>query len=193
MRRIGLVLAGTLLFVFAHAGEILSSYYALELRGGSRLFAADRPLKKGRVYLFHRYPDGAFLSLPAAEVASVVALHSAPPPVEGRLSPGDTVYVGGVLEGPRHDLPPAEAPAPPPVDYGYGYDYGYYYGGGGGYLPPRPPGPVPPSRIGPNGFPIIAPPGSPGSVPNPIGSNGFPILAPSPVAAPPIVVPLPRR
>ena len=197
MRRVGsAALAGLLLTVLAHGGGILSSYYALELRGGSRLYAADKPVRKGKVVVFHRYPDGAFLSLAAGEVVSVLALESAPPPVEGKLSPGDTVYVGGALEGPRHEPPPLDmtVAAPPPGDYGYGYaDYGYYTGGGG-YLRPPHPGPVPPSRIGPNGFPIIAPPGSPGSVPNPIGSNGYPILAPSPVVvAPPIVVPRPRR
>ena len=80
-------------------------------------------------------------------------------------------------------MPPSTAPdaivsAPPPD---YSYDYGYGYWGGGGYVPPGPPpGHQVPTRIGPNGFPILAPPGSPGSVPPPIGPNGFPILAPSP-------------
>src|SRR5262249_5411458 len=65
------------------------------------------------------------------------------------------------------------------------YGYGYW---GGGTLPPPRPVPAPPAggpNIGPNGFPIIAPPGSPRSVPPPIGSNGVPIIAPlPPVAAP---------
>ena len=34
-------------------------------------------------------------------------------------------------------------------------------------------------------YPIIAPPGSPGSVPPPIGANGYPILAPPPVQVQP--------
>jgi hypothetical protein len=93
-------------------------------------------------------------------------------------------------------MPPAPDMTVAPSDQGYGYDYGYtdygYYGGGG-YVRPHPPGPAAPSRIGPNGFPIIAPPGSPGSVPNPIGSNGFPILAPSPVAMPAPPIAAPRR
>jgi hypothetical protein len=172
------------------------TYYAIGLRGGSHLYAADRPLRKGKVLLFHRYPDGGYVSLPSSEVVSVNALE-APPKEKAKdsesLAPGQTLYVGGALEGPRHDLPPAPdmtVSAPPP-DYGYGYDWGYY-DGGGGYVTPRPPGPVAPSRIGPNGFPIIAPPGTPGSVPNPIGANGYPILAPPP-AAPPIVQPVPRR
>jgi hypothetical protein len=168
------------------------SYYALELRGGSRLFSADKPVRKGKVVLFHRYPDGAFVSLPASEVVSTAPIEAPPKPEGEKLAPGAMVYVGPALEGPRYDLP---APAEPPADYGYGSgygysDYGYGYGyGGGGYLPPRPPGPVPPSRIGSNGYPIIAPPGTPGSVQQPIGSNGYPILAPPP----PVAVPLPRR
>jgi hypothetical protein len=173
------------------------TYYAIELRGGSHLYAADRPVRRGKVLLFHRYPDGGYVSLPSSEVASVGALEA--PPAErakdaDSLAPGQTLYVGGALEGPRHELPPAPVDvtiSAPDSGYGYGYGYGDWgYWGGGGYVPSRP-GPVPPSHIGPNGFPIIAPPGSPGSVPNPIGSNGFPILAPSPVAvpAPPIVAP----
>jgi hypothetical protein len=188
MRRGGLVLLGLLLSLSAHAVGILSSYYVLELRGGSHLYASDKPVRKGRVLLFHRYPDGAYLSLAAGEVASVTALESAPPPVEGRLKPGETVYVGGALEGPRFE----GAPSPPAdmvvsQDSSMYSDYGYGYWGGGGYIP-RPPGPSAPSNIGPNGYPIIAPPGTPGSVPNPIGPNGYPILAPAP-APPPVAMP----
>ena len=83
-------------------------------------------------------------------------------------------------------------PPSPPPSYSDAYvDSGYY-----GYdrllrrrllSPPRPvPSPRVPSRIGPNGFPIIAPPGSPGSVPPPIGANGYPILSPPPVQVQPV-------
>jgi len=171
------------------SAAVSTTYYALEVKGGSRIYAADRPVQKGRVYLFHRFPDGVYMSLSAAEVAKVVALAEPPPPE--RLAPGQSVYVGPAL--PSNGFAPAPPPVPATapadttsVDSGYGY-YGDYWGGGGGYVPPRPPGFVPPSRIGPNGFPILAPPGSPGSTPPPIGSNGFPILAPQPVA------PSPRR
>jgi hypothetical protein len=187
MRRGGLVLGGLLLSLSAHAVGILSSYYVLELRGGSHLYASDKPVRKGRVVLFHRYPDGAYLSLAASEVASVTALESAPPPVEGKLKPGETIYVGGALEGPRFEgAPPQPADMVVSQDSSMYYDYGYGYWGGGGYIPPSPPRPAVPSNIGPNGFPIIAPPGTPGSVPNPIGPNGYPILAPPPA-------PMPRR
>jgi hypothetical protein len=85
-------------------------------------------------------------------------------------------------------MPGGEPPAYSDSGYGGYVDYGYgYWGGGGSIAPPRPVPPPPAGgpNIGPNGFPIIAPPGTAGSVPPPIGSNGFPIIAPQPpVAAP---------
>ncbi len=110
----------------------------------------------------------------------------AAPPAPAGLAPGETIYVGNAVEGPAYEAPPAAVPAPAPpayVDYGYGYS-GYYWGGG--IDPPhRPPGPPAPSRIGPNGYPILAPPGTPGSAPPRIGPNGYPILAPPPAVAVP--------
>jgi hypothetical protein len=166
------------------------TYYAIEVRGGSKVYSVDKPVRKGRVLVFHRYPDGVYLSLPASEVEKVSTVQSQaepePAPAEA-LAPGSTVYVGPALHGPAYEAPPS-APSfadTTYVDSSYG-DYGDYYWGGG-YVPPRPPSPAPPSRIGPNGYPILAPPGTAGSVPPPIGSNGYPILAPPPA------VPAPRR
>jgi hypothetical protein len=183
-RLLSCFLAGALAASASSAAS--SRYYALELKGGSRVFSADVPLKKGRVLVFHRYPDGTFMSLSAGEVEKIVAQEGEPPKVE-KFAPGETVFVGNAVEGPGYEMPEAP-PAPPSAGYydpGYGYS-DYYWGGGyyPGPRPPRPPAP-PPSRIGPNGFPILAPPGSPGSVSPPIGSNGFPILAPPPVVASP--------
>jgi hypothetical protein len=179
----GLVLGGLL----AASMGASTTYFALQIRGGSRVWALDRPVLKGRVYLFHRFPDGIYMSLAAGEVEKVVG-QAEPPQPEG-LAPGQTVFVGPPLSGPGAVV--AVVPTAPPsdtmtYDSGYGY-YGYDWGWGG-YVPPsRPPGLVPPSRIGPNGFPIIAPPGSAGSTPLPIGPKGFPILAPQPPS------PQPRR
>jgi hypothetical protein len=181
----GLVFAGFL----AASTAFSATYYALEVRGGSRVYAADQPVRKGRVFLFHRYPDGVYMSLAASEVDRVVSLPEPPQP-EG-LAPGQALFVAPALEGPGFQAPPRTVQAAPPADTafmdpGYGY-YGSYWGGGGSVPPPRPPGPAPaapPSRIGPNGFPILAPPGSPGSTSPPIGANGFPILAPLPAPAP---------
>jgi hypothetical protein len=182
-RAAGLVFAAILA---ASEGDA-SSYYALEVRGGSRIYTADQPVRKGRVYLFHRYPDGIYMSLAASEIEKVV--FSSEPPTQEGLAPGQAVFIGPALEGPYAAPPPVVgnvAPSGMTMDSGYGY-YGYYgsYWGGGGYRPPRPPLPPPlavPSPIGPNGFPILAPPGSPGSTPPPIGPNGFPILSPQPPA-----------
>ncbi len=165
----------------AAAAGLSSTYYAIEVKGGSRLYAIDKPVQKGKVVLFHRYPDGTYMSLSAGEVGKVETLAEAPEP--DRHAPGETLYIGGLMAGPSAPLAPIAAAPPSDATYmddGYGYgSSGWGWGGGGGYLP-RPPGPVPPSRIGPNGFPILAPPGSPGSTPPPIGPNGFPVLSPQP-------------
>jgi hypothetical protein len=189
MKRVSLLLFGGLL---AAVTGLSSSYYALELKGGSRLYAVDKPVQRGRVYLFHRYPDGTYMSLPAFEVGSVSTLAEAPAP--DRHAPGETLYIGPPLSGPSAPEPPAGAgPAAPgpseafSTDDGYGY-YGWGWGGGGGSVPPS--RPAPPSRIGPNGYPILAPAGSPGSTPPPTGANGFPIISPPPPAPP---VASPRR
>ncbi len=172
-----LVLSG-----FLVSSTLLSMpYYALELRGGSRIYASDPPVRKGRLILFHRYPDGSYMSLAAAEVERVVEAEQ-PPPQAGTPATFDTVFIGSAVEGPRYQPaePSAERDVRPPTDYGPG---GYMGWGWGGYFPPpRPPRPAPfvPSNIGPNGFPILAPPGSRGSAPPVIGPNGFPILAPRP-------------
>jgi hypothetical protein len=163
------------------------TYYVLQLRGGSRSYALDEPVRKGRVILFHRYPDGVYLSLAADELERVVPAEEPPPP-EGRvLQPGQTVFVGPAVEGPGYEPPPSPGPAGPPPGADWGYSDGYYYGdygytgwwwgGGGPVYPPRPPHKPPPALVGPNGFPM-SPPGTIGSQPLPIGPNGFPILAP---------------
>jgi hypothetical protein len=178
------VLAGFLAATVSLAD--MKTYYALELKGGSSVYAIDRPVQKGKVMLFHRYPDGVYLSLSAAEVEKVSTVQGEPAPASSeKLAPGAMLYVGPALHGPSYEAPPS----PPPsyaggyVDYGYsGYGDSYY---GGGYVPPLP-GPRVPSRIGPNGYPIIAPPGTPGSVPPPIGPNGYPIISPPPVQVQPV-------
>lgn len=184
-----LLLAGFLVSMAASAASAGApmAYYALELQGGSRLFSLDPPVRKGKVLLFHSYPDGTYMSLPASEVERVSKLEAEPEP-QDKLAPGATVYVGNPVEGPSYEAPPqASPPQYAYSDPGYGYGYtGYYWGG---YVPgPRPPQPpphAPASRIGPNGFPILAPPGSPGSAPPPIGSNGFPIISAPPLVAAP--------
>ena len=182
----GLILAG----VLAPAILLSTPYYALRLHGGSHVYANDPPVRKGRLILFHRYPDGVYMSLSAAEVEEVVATEAPPKqPETAKLTPGKTVYIGSAVEGPGHQI--QESSQQSQSDMSLSSDYGFVgytgWGWGGSFPPPRPPVPPPfvPSRIGPNGFPIIAPAGSPGSVPPPIGSNGFPILAPQPPAASP--------
>lgn len=163
------------------------TYYVLEMRGGSHIYASDAPVRKGRLTLFHRYPDGAYMSVSSSEILKIGSAEEPPRQAEAEgLAPGSTVYIGAALYGPSYQMPPAPAPSQARGGYDYG-SYGYVDSYWGGYVPALPPGPSPVGRsnIGPNGFPIIAPPGSPGSVPPPIGANGFPILAPPP----PVVAP----
>ena len=178
-RATGLVLAAMLIASFGSS----MTYYVLQVRGGSRIYSMDAPVRKGRQLLFHSYPDGTYMSLAASEVEKITTAEEPIPPPAGQIAPGQTVFVGPALLGPNYEAP---ATAPPDFVVTSGYDSGYDYDGmywGGGYFPPHPPGPPPrpvPSRIGPNGFPILAPPGTAGSVPPAIGPNGYPILAPAP-------------
>jgi hypothetical protein len=159
----------------------------IELRGNETIFSSDVPVRKGRLYLFHRYPDNVYMSVPAEDVLGI-----AKTTFEDGTKSSETVVLGPTGEGIPSE-PAASAPAPPPMNYSDWYPgyYGYYGGCWGCYVPPihppRPPGPAPPALVGPNGFPLM--PGSP--PPNPIGPNGFPILnAPSLPA--PVPLPSPR-
>lgn len=175
-------LPAAFLAVFAAAAVQASSLFVLQLRGGARVFALDRPVPKGRVVLFHRHPDGIYTSISAEEVLKIAPAGSADR--TEKFQPGELMVLGGDIEGPSSEtvgLPPTppDRPASLPADYGYGTYWGYGFSGGGHHpRPPHPPRPVVPTNIGPNGFPILAPPGSPGSTPPPMGSNGFPIIAP---------------
>ena len=174
-------LPAAFLAVFAAATVQAGSFFVLELKGGARVFALDRPVARGRVVLFHRHPDGIYTSISAEEVVKIAPAASADR--TEKFHPGELMVLGSDIEGraPQGVGPPPEAPASrsayQPPDYGYGMSWGY------GWARSRPPVPPPPRQtvptsIGPNGFPILAPPGSPGSTPPHIGSNGFPILAP---------------
>src|SRR5215471_4845180 len=82
--------AGLVLGCLLLASDATSStYYALEVRGGSRIYALDRPVQKGRVYVFHRFPDGVYMSLAVSEVEKV-ASETEPPPAKGGLQPGQS-------------------------------------------------------------------------------------------------------
>jgi hypothetical protein len=177
------LLSAALLALSVEAGAAMpqGSLFVMELKGGARVYALDHPLQKGRILVFHRHPDGIYTSLAADEVERIVA--GASEPRSRKMQPGDLKNLGPMAEGSAREAN-ASAPQAPSYEPTVMDDYGYWgYGSGGGRppRPPRPPAPVPtPLPIGPNGYPIIAPPGTPGSTPPPIGSNGFPIIAPPP-------------
>jgi hypothetical protein len=174
-------LPAAFLAVFAAAAVQAGSLFVLELKGGARVFALDRPVAKGRVVLFHRHPDGIYTSISAEEVLKIAPAGSADR--TDRFQPGELMVLGGDIEGRALEgvgsppEPPQTRPAYQPSDYGYGVPWGYGWGARPAPVP-RPPPRAVPTTIGPNGFPILAPRGSPGSTPPPIGSNGFPIIAP---------------
>src|SRR5206468_12212978 len=92
------VLAAIGVAAAALAGPV--KYYAIEVRGGSRILSMDLPSRKGRVVVFHRYPDGTYMSLSAVEVGKISTLDAKPAPPPAALAPGQTVYVGPALSGP---------------------------------------------------------------------------------------------
>src|SRR4029453_17035376 len=78
------------------------TYYVLELRGGSHIYATGEPVRRGRVTLFRRYPDGVYMSLSSDEILKVEAAQEPPRQTE-TLAPGSTLYIGSALFGPARE------------------------------------------------------------------------------------------
>jgi hypothetical protein len=168
-----LLARAALFFLFAAVPLLGRAVHQLELKGDSRILSVDMPVRQGRLLLFHRYPDGVLLSVPAADVLGVSKTNVPTSPEGFRQS--ETILLGPTGEGHSVDSttpPPAAADPGASLEMGYG-DYGYGCCSTG-TRPPRP-GLPPPALVGPNGYPM-----APGTRPLPIGSNGFPILAPTP-------------
>lgn len=152
-------------------------FWALQLSGGSVVLAIDRPEERGATVVFHRHPDALFSSLRTRDVVRITVAEG--PAKKPRASIEGQVLIFGRDADPPERTARVAPPPPPPTD-SYGDDYAPY--GVVAYSAPhrhRKP-PRPPSPIGPNGYPIIAPPGYPGSIPLSIGPNGFPILSMTP-------------
>jgi hypothetical protein len=138
--------------------------FQVDLRGHASLLSNDRPIQRGRLALFHRYPDGVFLSIPEDEIVRVVTASAGPS--SKTLLPGEAIDVGPTGGGHPPDQPtPAEsagtAPASDSGPYGP-MNSGYYGYGGSGYggsrpngMGPRPGTVAAPPVMGPNGFPTM--------------------------------------
>ncbi len=66
--------------------------YEIELRGDARLLSKDRPVQRGRLALFHRYPDGLFTSIPEEEIVRIETTEVSAK--SKTLKPGETIELG---------------------------------------------------------------------------------------------------
>jgi len=104
MKAMAAVLLALLLAVAAPAP--VRTIRQIELRGNSRILALDTPVRRGRLYLFHRYPDGVYMSVPAEDVLGIASTR-----VESTPPPPDTVVLGPTGEGiPTNNQSPPAAP-----------------------------------------------------------------------------------
>ena len=142
------------------------SVYEIDLRDHAKTLSSDRPIERGRVVVFHRYPDGALLSIQKDEVARVARVPGGA--ANRALVPGEAIDVGPTANFEREETPPApeQSAAIPPPAYAGGGGYG---GGapknGNGNLPnigvpyTLPPGATIPAMGNPMGGPMGAPRG----------------------------------
>lgn len=141
-------------------------FWALQLEGGSVILSLDPPQERGAVVVFHRSPDGTFSSLPSREVRRIT-IAEGPARRKPRSLDGQILIFGRDSEDrdwldrerereaaarPATREPPEPA-SPAPMWGAVGF-------ASRPTLRPAPPGRV---RVGPNGFPVLSPPGSPGS------------------------------
>jgi hypothetical protein len=153
MRRFLLSAVAYLFWISLAAAQ---SIYEIDLRDHANYLSADRPIERGRVVVFHRYPDGALLSIQKDEVARVARVTAGA--TNRALAPGEAIDVG-----PTANLERQETPAPeqdgaviPPA-----------YTGGGGYGGGAPKnGSLPTS-----GLPYSLPPGATPTMGNPMSPS----------------------
>jgi hypothetical protein len=164
--------------LFSATWTLARPFYRIALTGDAQIFSIDRPAARGAIYVFHRYPDGIFTSIPAREVLRITALSEIPS--GANLSPGETLVLGPTgTTAPSTPLSPgaeSTSSSEEPAAAGYGglnpAYLGYY-----GYVAPgyslrigRVHGRRAPATISSDGFPILGwkPPLSV------IGTDGFP-------------------
>jgi len=212
------ILSGFSILLFSGiAFAAVHAVYRIELKDGSQVLAQDRPVQRGSVMLFHSYPKGVLTSVPEENVLRV---RTTVEDINKVLQPGDVVFLGPTGEGQTPASAPGTVYSSPTVPgiydprnpaYGYGYaaprnpngtpmtssgnatDLGRALSGEPPTLGPNgfPAAPGLVTVIGPDGAPVLAPPGTPGAVPLTIGPDGNPIIAPpgSPGSTPPAIGP----
>ena len=66
--------------------------YRLDLGGNTNIWAQDRPQSVGGSIVFHRYPDGALMSVKASDVKRISL--AKPQPTRQGLAPGQQIDIG---------------------------------------------------------------------------------------------------
>ena len=77
----------------AAAEPAAPTLYRIELAGNSTIWSQDRPQQSGSVIVFHRYPDGALMSVRSSDVKRMAAARPQPP-TNKQLAPGQQVDIG---------------------------------------------------------------------------------------------------
>jgi hypothetical protein len=117
--------------------------YQIDLRGNARLLSRERPVHKGHLALFHRHPDGVFLSVPEQEIVRVTELANL---ASKALLPGEAIDVGPTGGNDRSHVTAPEASAAPGPGNASSYGGAPRNGRGagvGGFAATRPMGPMP--------------------------------------------------
>ena len=88
--------------------------YRVELKGGSVVFAVDKPRESGATLLFRLHPNGQLTSIRKSEVVRVTVVPArASTPAAAGLRPGDQVVLGATGGGSARAGAPAAAAARP--------------------------------------------------------------------------------
>jgi hypothetical protein len=73
----------------AWGGEV----FRIDFRGTGTMWSKDKPQLRGAIYVFHRYPDGALMSIRMSEVEKITAAKTSEPAGK-KLRPGEELVLG---------------------------------------------------------------------------------------------------
>jgi hypothetical protein len=82
--------------VTAWGGEV----FRIDFRGAGTMWSKDKPQLRSAIYVFHRYPDGALMSIRQGEVAKITPVKTSEP-ASAKLRPGQEIVLGPTGRGGR--------------------------------------------------------------------------------------------